>query len=192
MGLLRAGDFFYTLRFLRLLTTPWKETTAYKEGIVDENGKKLKKPESQSEKSAYTSFHKLVFNIKRLLNKVPLGKSKLASYAAALFLIKEHAKISDDKLVKVIKESTGVDFGNLELMEDSSWFLTEDNKIKANAYTLMQDMPLRNGEQLAKKGSRVVVEEHEPVGSVVGIPIFKAYHVKTKQNIYITQQDITY
>ena len=70
MSLLRAGDFFYALRFLRLLTTPWKKTSAYELGIVDENGKKLKKPETSEEKSAYNVFHKLVYNLKRLLKKV--------------------------------------------------------------------------------------------------------------------------
>ena len=72
MGLLKAGDLFYTLRFLRLLTTPWNKTNAYKEGIVDENGKVLKKPETSKEKAVYNTFHRLVYNLKRLLNKVPL------------------------------------------------------------------------------------------------------------------------
>ena len=82
MGFLRGPDFFYALRFLRLLTTKWEDTNAFKLGIVDKNGKKLKKPETSDEKSAYNTFHKLVYNIKRLINKIPLGKSTLASYAA--------------------------------------------------------------------------------------------------------------
>lgn len=193
MGLLRTSDFFYSLRFLRLLTTPWEKTTAFKEGIVDKDGKKLKKPENQSEKAAYTTFHRLVFNLKRMLNKLPLGKTKLASYATAFFLIKEHTGIDDKKLTKVIKESTGVDINCLQLLEESHWFLAEDNKsIGANTYTLTQDLPLKNGELLAKKGTRVVVEQHEPVGNTLGIPVFKGYHVKTKQSIYITQDDITF
>lgn len=193
MGLLRATDFIYTLRFLRLLTTPWEETEAYKKGIVDEKGNKLKKPQTADEKSVYNSFHKLVYNLKRLLGKVPLGKTRIASYAAALYLIKEHAKIDDAKLAKVIKESMGVDISKLPLMEESEWYLTEDNaRIAANTYTLTKDMPLRNGELLAKKSTRVIVEEHEPIDDVFGIPVFKGYHVKTKQVIYITQDDITY
>ena len=193
MGLLRASDFLYSLRFLRLLTTPWEETEAFKQGIVDKDGNKLKKPQSSSEKSVYNSFHKLVFNLKRLLGKIPLGKTKLASYAAALYLIKEHAKIDDKKLAKMIKESMGIDVNQLPLLESSEWFLHEDSRcIKANTYTLTNDMPLRNGELLAKKSTRVIVEEHEPIDNVFGIPVFKGYHVKTKQTIYITQEDITY
>ena len=34
-------------------------------------------------------MHRLVWKLKRLMEKVPFGKSRLASYAAALWLIKE-------------------------------------------------------------------------------------------------------
>ena len=98
MSLLKGADFFYALRFLRLLTTQWKDTKAFELGIVDENGKKLKKPQGSEEKGAYTAFHRLVYNIKRLLNKLPFGKTKLASYATALFLIKEHTKLADETI----------------------------------------------------------------------------------------------
>ena len=40
--LTRASDLVYTFRFLRLLTTPFENTTAYKLGIIDEKGKPKK------------------------------------------------------------------------------------------------------------------------------------------------------
>jgi len=41
----RAIDLFVTYRFLKLLVTPWKKQEAYKQGIIDANGKTLiKKP----------------------------------------------------------------------------------------------------------------------------------------------------
>jgi hypothetical protein len=168
MSLLKGADFFYALRFLRLLTTQWKDTKAFELGIVDENGKKLKKPQGSEEKGAYTAFHRLVYNIKRLLNKLPFGKTKLASYATALFLIKDY----------------------LELYECKSLFLNESGTIQANKYFLVRDLPLKTGEPLAKADTEVVVEEHEPIGHFCNVPIFKAYHLKTKQSIYITQNDI--
>ncbi|MEK9769694.1 MAG: hypothetical protein VW683_12290, partial [Betaproteobacteria bacterium] len=76
MGLLlRGADTVYALRFLRLLTMPWEKTAAFKVGVIDENGNRIKKPETSEEKEAYTVFHRLVFNIRRLLAKIPLGKS---------------------------------------------------------------------------------------------------------------------
>ena len=193
MGLLRGADFLYSLRFLRLLTMPWEKTAAFKEGIVDKDGNKLKKPESSAEKAAYTTFHKLVFNIRRLLGKLPLGKSTIARYGAALFLIKEHINISDKKLAKVITEMSGMEIESDFLVESTDWFLTENRKsIRSGTYILTKDLPLRNGELLAKTNTAVLVEEHEPIGEVFGIKIFKGHHVKTKQSIYITQDDITF
>ena len=39
----RAIDLFVTYRFLKLLVTPWKKQEAYKLGIIDKDGKALKK-----------------------------------------------------------------------------------------------------------------------------------------------------
>ena len=191
MGLLRGPDFFYALRFLRLLTTKWEKTEAFRLGIIDKNGKKLKKPETAEEKSAYNLFHKLVYNIKRLINKIPLGKSTIASYAAALFLIKEHTGISDKKLTKVIRETTGMDFSDYK-PEINEWYLTEDGEIETGKYALVRDIALpKTGELLAKKNSWVDIMESTPHGSILGHSVFKATHLKTQQTIYITQEDIT-
>jgi len=190
MGLLRGPDFFYALRFLRLLTTPWGKTTAFKLGLVDKNGKILKKPNTSEEKDAYNVFHKLVYNIKRLINKIPLGKSTLASYAAALFLIKEHTGISDKKLLKVLKEATGCDFSDYT-PELNEWYLTGDGEIEKGKYALTRDVALpRTGELLAKKNSKVDIVETISCGSVLGHKVFKAQHIKTQQLIFITQEDI--
>ena len=66
----RAIDLFVTYRFIRLLTTPFEKTDAYKLGIIDEKGQRTdKKLYKQTEQSAYTVLHKLVFNIKKIFQK---------------------------------------------------------------------------------------------------------------------------
>ena len=74
MGLVkRAGDLVYTFRFLRLLTTSFEDTEAYKKGIIDKDGKKLKTfdlntmDNRDTYKNYYTPFHRLVFNIKKII-----------------------------------------------------------------------------------------------------------------------------
>ena len=71
----RAIDLFVTYRFLRLLTTPFEDTDAYKFGIIDEKGNRVKLPKSTKPavelstselKNAYTILHKLVFNINKI------------------------------------------------------------------------------------------------------------------------------
>ena len=72
----RAIDLFVTYRFLKLLTTPFEKTEAFKLGIIDEKGNRVKLPKSTrpavelatvEQKNAYTILHKLVFNIKKIL-----------------------------------------------------------------------------------------------------------------------------
>jgi len=58
MGVLsRAGDLVYAFRFLRLLTTPWEKSKAFELGLVDENGKKLKKATTPEKKNFFSVFH---------------------------------------------------------------------------------------------------------------------------------------
>ena len=188
----RAADLGYAFRFLKLLTTPWNKLKAYELGIVDENGKNLKRAKelkTKEEKSAYTIFHRLVFNIKRLLNKIPGGKSTLASYAAALYLIKEHTGMSEEKIEEII---TKVLDDNLETdLTESQWFIKGDT-LNPGIYCLTKDVVSMNtGEAIAKKNSKIKVEEHtEPYSSFLGNNIYKVQHVLTKQELYISNEDI--
>ena len=86
-------DTIYTFRFIKILSTKWENTDAYKLGIVDEDGEPLKKIselKTAKEKNAYTPFIRLVFKFKRIMNKFPGGKSSIARYGSAIMLIKEH------------------------------------------------------------------------------------------------------
>ena len=86
-------DTYFTLRFIKLLTTPFNKTEAFKLGIIDDEGNALKdraELETAVEKAAYTKFHILVFNLKKLLHKFPLGLKTIGKYALALTLLREH------------------------------------------------------------------------------------------------------
>ena len=95
----RFIDAVITYRILKKLTTPFNETEAFKLGIVDAKGKVLKKEHelrSDEERAAYTLLDRLVFRLKRIIEKVPSENKKLVSMAAALLLIKEHANDKTD------------------------------------------------------------------------------------------------
>ena len=86
-------DLFLVYQFIKRLATPFKEWEAYKLGIIDEDGNQLKKRRelrTVKERDAWGKFDVLVSKLKKLLEKVPGGKSRIASYAAALWLIKEN------------------------------------------------------------------------------------------------------
>ena len=192
MGILtKATDTVYTLRFLRLLTTPWEETNAYKEGLIDADGKKLRKPVTEKEKSVYNMFHRLVFNIKKLINKAPGGKSKIASYAAALLLIKEKYDISDKNLEKILNEC-GLD-PEIFLEEATQWFTTEDGMLSPGVYKLNTDIKMVNStcEELGKYNDKVRVEPHSyPVYNLFGLDIYEVIHTSTNQKMYVTAGEL--
>ena len=95
-----------------MLVTPFDETDAYKLGIIDEKGKVLKKAstlKTSAERDAYTYLHRLVFNMKRIINKLPGGETRLRNMIAAFFLIKESylkskPVISESKLEERYRE----------------------------------------------------------------------------------------
>ena len=105
MGILAGiGNIYFVYQFLKKLVTPFNKTKAFELGIIDETGKILKRRrdlEGSEEKDAYNLSDTLIWNVKKLMGKIPGGKSRIASYAAALWLIKEQQdgyKITEEEL----------------------------------------------------------------------------------------------
>jgi hypothetical protein len=108
----RIVDNLVAYRILSMLVTPFEETSAFKLGIIDKTGKNLKKASSlktTEEKDAYSYLHRLVFNMKKIINKLPGGESKLKSLIAALFLVKEYyesgsrtTSLMEERYVKIM------------------------------------------------------------------------------------------
>ena len=199
----RAIDLFVTYRFLKLLTTPFEKTDAFKFGIIDEKGNRIKKPKSSlpavdlnttEMKNSYTILHKLVFNIKKIFGKVPGLRTKVGTYAAALFLLKDTFKESVDdpdmfekQFMKYLKENN-IEFDD-EISEEVIGF---GEVLPKGEYTLVQDILNKEEEELsAKKGDKVIAYEDEaPVDTVLGVEIFPVIHIKSQEKIYISLEDI--
>jgi len=105
MGIIAGiGNIYFVYQFLKKLVTPFNKTKAFELGIIDETGKILKRRrdlETSEEKDAYNLSDTLIWNVKKLMGKIPGGKSRIASYAAALWLIKEQQdgyKITEEEL----------------------------------------------------------------------------------------------
>jgi len=195
MGLLsRAADFAYAIRFLKLLVTPWNKTEAFKLGIVDEKGKTIKKGKdlkTLQEKAAYTIFHRLVFNLKRVIQKLPFGKTLVASYASALFLIREETGMSDEQIKKTLEKFLEQPIE--EEITENTWFQSTEDKLMPGTYILINNIVSpETGEEVAFANEKIIAEDFVyPSGSVFNINIYKVKHPKTKQEIYISTRDIT-
>ncbi len=199
----RAIDLFVTYRFLKLLTTPFEKQDAFKLGIIDADGNRIKQPNSTRPavelstaelKNSYTILHKLVFNIKKIFAKVPGLRTKVGTYAAALFLLKDTFKESVDdpdvfekEFMKYLKEQ-GVELDN-EISEEVIGF---GEVLPKGNYVLINDILNKEEEELsAKKGDKVIAFADEaPIDTVLGVDIFPVVHVKTQEKIYVSLEDI--
>ena len=204
----RAIDLFVTYRFIKLLVTPFEKTDAYRLGIIDKDGNRIMPPPTKGgvrqtkpnplntieEKGAYTVLHKLVFNIKKLFGKVPGLRTKLGTYAAALFLLKDTFKESvadpdvfEKEFMKYLKEE-GYEIDD-SISEDVIGF---GEILPKGEYVLVNDILNKEEEELsAKKGDKLeVFEDEPPIDTILGVEIFPVVHLKTKEVIYVSLEDI--
>lgn len=89
----RVLDIFLTYQFLKRLTTPFDQWDAYKLGIIDADGKVLRKRKDlgmAEDRAAWGYFDIMTANLKKLIMKLPGGKERIATFAAALLLLREH------------------------------------------------------------------------------------------------------
>ena len=194
-----AIDAFITFRFLKLLVTPFNKTEAFKLGIIDERGKVLKKYrtlERTEERQAYTILHRLVFNVKKLIEKVPGGKSRLASYAAALFLIKEHVAEYHDSDGEVLEKEFYKYLKDNDLIEEEDGQIKEEiafgDKLLNGTYKLVQDVGTDEEDKIiGRKGDKVTVYADQVAkDNVMGQDVFEVIHDKTKDVLLVTIEDI--
>ena len=189
----RAVDLFVTYRFLKLLVTPWNKQEAFKLGIIDKNGKSLKKARdlgTEEERSAFTLLHRLVFNCKRIMGKIPFVRSQLGTYATALFLLKEHYKIEnlpEAQVTKYLLENKLIDL-NDSISEEVIGF---GNMLPMGEYKLKDQVTADDDEIDAQKGDVVTaLEDTPPSDRILGVDIFPVIHQKSNKKIYVSLEDI--
>ena len=135
MAVNQVVDTVIIFRILKKLVTPFNKTAAFKAGVIDKNGKILIKPGDRTaeQKKTITLLDRMVFNLKRLLSKVPGGKTQIASYVAALALIKEYVekesnsetsqvlleKMQEHKMIPPVKHDLSTQEGFMDAWEEA-------------------------------------------------------------------------
>jgi len=114
----RPIDLLIAYRVIKLLVTPFERQDAFKQGIIDKDGKVLKKYrtlQKTSEKQSYTMLHRFVFNLKRILAKAGI-RGALGSFAVAAALLlrenKEYAQyksLIESTIINYLKETNQYD-----------------------------------------------------------------------------------
>lgn len=187
----RASDTYATFRFLRILTKRWTQLKAFRYGIIDRNGKPLKKArdlKTSREKAAYTLFHRLVFKVKRMIEKLPFGKTQFASYAAAMLLLKEHCGEEEySMIVEAINDHIGEDIRS-SIMESAR--VTQNKSLHEGSYILTEaTISVRTAEEIASEGDRVYTDGIS-IGDINGVSLYTGTHEDTSQTIIFTADQV--
>ena len=189
----RAVDLFVVYRFLKLLVTPWEKQEAYKLGIIDKNGKALKKARdlgTETERSAFTLLHRLVFNCKRIMGKIPFVRSQLGTYATALFLLKEHYNldhIPEGDVSKFLIENKLIKFDD-NISEEVIGF---GSMLPMGEYKLKDQVTGDDEEIDAQPGDIVnALQDTPPSDTILGVDVFPVIHKRSNKIIYVSLEDI--
>lgn len=184
-------DAYIVYRFIRLLSSPWDETQAFKLGVIDPHGEPLVAIEKMSDKqrAVYTLFDRLVFNIKRLIEKLPGGKSKIGTYASAMYLFKEQMGDEEGQLVleqsfmTYLKENDALELDYLEEQYKLEEMLAQGN------YKLLNNMLDTKGNTIPKGTTVVVKSTMKPSAKVLGVDV---YELQTSggRKIIVSHEDI--
>tara|TARA_B100000508_G_scaffold111344_1_gene89593 strand:+ start:96 stop:680 length:585 start_codon:yes stop_codon:yes gene_type:complete len=185
-GAMNVVDTVIVFRILKMMTRKWSEMDAYKFGLIDDNGKRIKtkKPKTSEEKNSFTLLHRLVFNLKRVLELLPFGRTRLASYAASLALLKEHFEIDgkylEESFYNYLKENNLV----IDLLEGHD---NKNNLEKGKEYTLRTSV-WNEENNIGHRGDLVQVLGKSD--TVMGVDIYRVYNRSQDQSMLITGHDV--
>lgn len=149
----RIVDLLITYRIVKLMATDFKNQEAFKYGIIDANGKQLRKNRdlnTEAEKDSYTVLHRFVFNLKRILAKFGL-KSSISNFAVALaFVLKEnqelikHKSLIESSIITYLKETNQYN----DMIKEVS--IIKESKEKPYMTCFGIDIYERNGELVSE------------------------------------------
>ena len=189
----RAIDLLITYRIIKLLTTPFEKQEAYRLGIIDKNGKVLRKTKelkTGKERDAYTILHRFVFNLKRLINIVPGGKSKLGTYAAALgLLLKENKDINEIEIEKVLYKH--LSDNDLLVLDDDIKESTGFDYLPEGRYIITDRLTDLNDNTTADVGDIVyTTEDQKPFDNYFGVNLYNVINKDTNKQIIVSEDNV--
>lgn len=91
-------------QILRKLVTPFIQMPAYRAGVINQNGDFLvsRNEMTQEQLDSCSLLDVMVINLKKLIGKLPGGRTQLASLAAAMFLIRQNKIVTEENLVNIL------------------------------------------------------------------------------------------
>lgn len=139
----KLTDNIIAAKLIKMLVVPFEEMDAFKIGIIDGDGNKLRKPSTMEDERAYNLLTRLVINLKRIFLSRNTNRISLSDVRHAAFLLKEmdlsFEDYSDDdmydeleSIINTLEECGYVDTQYDFLIEDvttTSAIAVKDNKM---------------------------------------------------------------
>ena len=205
-------DAVVTYQFIKLVSQDFTEWKAYELGIIDEDGNVVRKRrtlKTTEEKNSFTSFHVVIKNLKKILEKTPFGKSKLISFASALLLMKENREnIPEYTQAELLEQLNSI----IEKSNTKRWFieysakedyLKEDmSAATTTGDVAMVDKPIKfAGNKVfkvptqtfmkARMGKKKYTKWHNYVGEADNAEEIRSYALKNPKSAIILQDEQT-
>ena len=180
-------------KILKMLVTKFKDFDAFKLGLIDKDGNRIKKKPiaTSDDKEAMSMLHRLVFNLKRIIQKVPFGKTAFASYAIALALLKEHLNLNADQMEELC-EKFYRHLKDENILEPE--MLSEAHKVGSLELGETYNLRRQLKQNFDKDWEFVVYPEKTPIqimqehSSIFGITLYIGYI--DEHRVLVTQDDV--
>jgi hypothetical protein len=148
---MKIVDSIISLRVLWILITPIETTPAFKLGLIDADGKTVRKAKTAEENAATSPLHRMVWNLKRIIGMVPGGSTRIGSLAAGYLLMREAAENdwNDEQLKSYIIENfeslceQNQNNEEVESLLDALIKLSEDAPVNATGPAVSTDIPVK-------------------------------------------------
>ena len=150
----------YALRILKMLSTDFKDMDAYKQGIIDKDGKVLKKTyqlKTQAEKKSYTYLDRLVVILKKQMkqNEKRGDYNLTKALSPALWLVREQLDSGSKATMNIEGKYQSLYNLNVTLAEEEilvNKFLEEEGEAVGGAPTSNTGGPVAvNEPKIGKK-----------------------------------------
>lgn len=174
-------EIYFLTKLIKILTTNWTDQPAFKLELIDKNGKRTSKVlKTSEEKNAYSLFWKFAFNLKRLIESFPGGKSKLAKYITAYAFLKESNYDGEfgSFLAEMSKTSMDIEFEKFS-----------EKRLDTGEYILLHETVDDYG-NLLSPGDLVFCNFPLSEISFFGQELYEVFSKKTKRYLLVSGDDI--
>lgn len=163
---------FIAYKMIKQLSMKWTSWDAYKLGLIDDKGNTLKSAQTPKEKEAMDYSIRMVKNIKKMIEKLPFGQTRIGTLAAAMFLLKEEIN-GDEDYDLVMQEYINIDENILSEFGDIEPILTSGKWVNIETGAMYH-----------------LSEDQLPDEMYISVPLYRVKNIETRKYTIVSEDCI--